>query len=184
MYPFTRQLRDKESPPVSGAVAKGKLPPLAGYLLPLFLLCGTHLSWAQPDNDLFVHRTHLLGTNLLLQVSAIEAGQEPGEPSLNGQVNARTVWWSWTAPGDGRLLLSTSAEGVLWTTIHAFSGNQLSDLIEIPSTTLENNIFIVTAGAEYSVQVVLQSDHQVFQLQLQFQPISFGSQAPPTLVTL
>jgi hypothetical protein len=136
------------------------------------LLGRTHLALAQPDNDLFIHRTHLVGTNLSLLASAIDAGQEPGEPAVSGQVNARTVWWSWTAPADGRLIVNVSAEGLVWTQIHAYSGNQLSSLVEIPTTAREHNVFVVKAGEEYPFQVVVLSAHDVFQLQAKFQPLS------------
>jgi len=74
MYPSVRAHRD-QNPSV---LQQSSPPPRRTWrlwlLLPLLLLSAKPLGWAQPDNDLFVHRTRLAGTDLSLLASGTDAG--------------------------------------------------------------------------------------------------------------
>src|SRR6266540_2849244 len=79
-----------------------------------------------PDNDNFATRFVLVGTNVTAGGSNAGATEEPGEPdpSLLGE---KSVWWTWTAPRDGGLTLTTTGSD-FDTMLTLFTGNSLTNL--------------------------------------------------------
>jgi hypothetical protein len=62
----------------------------------------------QPANDAFRNRAVIQGESLLVYGSNAGATEEPGEPPHEkfGPVqNWQSVWWSWTAPRSGRVVI-------------------------------------------------------------------------------
>src|SRR5204862_6513536 len=62
----------------------------------------------RPSNDNFANRLVLSGPAVRASGSTIAANAEAGEPSIGGQLNSHSVWWSWTAPADGPTLVSAT----------------------------------------------------------------------------
>ncbi len=83
---------------------------------------------ARPGNDNFASRT-VLGGNPPFSLTTTTAGatKETGEPNHAGSVGGSSVWWSWTAPSDGTLTLST--EGSNFDTVLAvYTGSTFAAL--------------------------------------------------------
>src|SRR6266498_1718549 len=111
-----------------------------------------------PDNDNFATRFVLVGTNVTAGGSNAGATEEPGEPdpSLLGE---KSVWWTWTAPRDGGLTLTTTGSD-FDTMLTLFTGNSLTNLTfvafndEDPLTTNTSRITMnVAAGMVYQIAV-------------------------------
>src|SRR6266704_3221044 len=90
--------------------------------------------WAQrPGNDQFNSRILLTGTNLSVTGSNIGATKQNGEPNHAGNVGGASVWWSWTAPTNGDLTIttdgSTNTDGSeLDTLLGIYTGSSVSAL--------------------------------------------------------
>ena len=84
----------------------GTLRRFIGSAVLLFIAPG--LQAAGPDNDTFANRTILKSADEVLQVYLLDATQEPGEPNHAPAplVSHASIWWEWTAPGDGVLSLN------------------------------------------------------------------------------
>ena len=65
------------------------------------------LAVTPPPNDNFDHRTQLTGTPAYIAGSTLLATHEPGEVPIAAGA-AASIWFSWTAPGDGVLTVSTA----------------------------------------------------------------------------
>ncbi len=110
-----------------------------------------------PSNDNFVDRIALTGSTTTTGAN-IEATGETGEPSHAGvSVPLASVWWSWEAPGDGQLTISTEGSG-FDTTLAAYTGSSLGSLSAVASnddfTGLQSQItFPVSTGTNYAIAV-------------------------------
>jgi fibronectin type 3 domain-containing protein len=121
-----------------------------------------HLAF-QPDsmqaNDDFADRLTLNGEFLSITANNEEATREPGEPTHGGTAVGRSLWWAWSAPRDGLLLLDTYGSA-FDTTLGLYLGNTLGGLTELASNddedsgTFNSAIFIeVFAGEEFAIAV-------------------------------
>src|ERR1043165_7289833 len=101
---------------------------MSGY--PLFFLLllipVTLQALAPPDNDNFATRIALYGTNGTSTGNNAGATKEFGEPDP-AFMAARSVWWTWTAPADGSLTVSTAGSS-FDTMVTVFTGDTLSNL--------------------------------------------------------
>jgi hypothetical protein len=85
-------------------------------------------------NDNFGDRLSLSGTDLSLAAHNFDATAEPGEPNHAGQPAARSVWWTWTAPGHGNLALKLSGDNTntagapFYKLLAVYTGSDLSGL--------------------------------------------------------
>jgi hypothetical protein len=95
----------------------------------IFLLFFSHLRWADasPANDNFSAAFTLSGTNITINASNIGATAETGEPSYSGNPGGKSVWWIWTAPADGGVLVHTTGS-TFDTILTVYSGSSLASL--------------------------------------------------------
>src|SRR5262249_35279525 len=63
-------------------------------------------------NDYFVNAAVLPGTIGSVSATNTAATLEPGEPLIADQPGGRSLWWYWTAPADGVLVLTTTNSSV------------------------------------------------------------------------
>lgn len=122
-----------------------------------------------PPNDHFTNSITLVGTNLSVAGDNILATVESGETNFGGY----SVWYTWTAPADGRLTLSmTDLSGYLF--LGLFVGDAVTGLTNVnnaygyPQASLEAD---VTAGMVYHFGVY--GDYlegRCFMLNLSFHP--------------
>ena len=82
---------------------------------------------ASPLNDRFADAIPLIGAPVSAIGSTVDATHEPGEPVVPGNTAGQSVWWTWTAPGDGLLTL-TVAEEDYSTAVAVFGGEELGAL--------------------------------------------------------
>ena len=111
-----------------------------------------------PTNDDFANATLLSGTNLLVNGATLNATAEPGEPFHCGFAPSHSIWYDWTAPGDGSVLidLTGSTPG---SDVSVYTGKYLTNLTGVANNAGGNPdqtghcIFQVTAGIVYEVAV-------------------------------
>lgn len=72
-------------------------------------------------NDSFSERIVLGGTNMAVLGSNGHATTEAGDPSAFEYSGGQTIWYEWTAPQDGRLVLSTAGTR-FYTVVGVFDG--------------------------------------------------------------
>ena len=111
-------------------------------------------------NDAFANRTVLLGDNFRILTNNAGASSELGEPNHAGQNARRSLWWQWTAPFNGRVMLSTSGSDTVDTLLGVYTGSNLSTLVEVasdddsaPSGLAAELFFTATAGTTYHFAV-------------------------------
>src|SRR5262249_48546040 len=68
---------------------------------------------AIPPNDNFANRIPITGTHLSNVIgSNVGATAEPGEPFHADEIGQKSVWWTWTAPSNGGLTLTTQGSSI------------------------------------------------------------------------
>ncbi|MDX1950982.1 MAG: SBBP repeat-containing protein [Verrucomicrobiota bacterium] len=122
-----------------------------------------------PPNDEFANRTILNGYSTNFTSSNVGATHETGEPQLiftNGvnQIETdfadNTVWFSWTAPTNGRVKISTRGSS-FDTSVGIYTGDRLTNLVYLTAhddilrgQILESEVnFDVDSGQQYQIQI-------------------------------
>ena len=108
-----------------------------------------------PNDDL-AQATVLTGSSATATGSNVGATREPGEPS-HGYGAGRSVWWTWTAPADGGVLVDTTASGIA-TMLAAYTGATVSGLVRVPTSSSSYDqrgrlTFRAVAGVTYRIVV-------------------------------
>jgi uncharacterized repeat protein (TIGR02543 family) len=110
---------------------------------------------AIPDNDNFATRIPLSGTSVTTTGSNMEATREIGEPDPNA-TGGRSVWWTWTAPTNGYLTITTAGSS-FDTMVTVFTGSSVTNLALVAFNDTEDAAaivsFNVTAGTAYQIAV-------------------------------
>jgi len=110
---------------------------------------------AIPDNDAFATRIVLFGTNITTTGSNVGATKEVGEPDPNF-TGGKSVWWTWTAPANGYVTMTTAGSS-FDTTLAVYNGDNLTNLAlaAFNDTDSDTSIvnFKVVAGITYQIQV-------------------------------
>lgn len=88
---------------------------------------------AAPVNDDFASATTLTGLSAMDTVSNVSATKETDEPNHVGDPGGLSVWWTWTAPEDGLLTVTTAGSeadggGPLDTVLAIYTGSSLAGL--------------------------------------------------------
>lgn len=124
------------------------------------------LSWSQvlppPDNDAFSAATPLVG--FTGQVNGLNGGAtlEPGEPSHAPNATGGSVWYSWTAPRDGKAHFDTSSS-LFPTVLAVYTGEAVDSLSVVarsadgPPAPAAQVDFNTTGGLQYWVALDGQS---------------------------
>ena len=126
-----------------------------------------------PANDDFSQRIMLLGTSPSTNGTTAGATRELGEPSDSADPEARTVWYTWTAPATGVVQANVSGDSSL--AIAFYAGTDLATLIPVTSG-FDSTSFYALAGTTY--QIVVAGPHNLatsFTMSLQ------GPPAPPAI---
>ncbi len=113
-----------------------------------------------PPNDDFLYRAPLTGFVNNVTGSNIDASSEASEPIHGGAVSAggRSVWWTYTAPIDGSLQITTDGSD-FDTLLGVYAGNTLADLVSIAQnddngTGRQSSVnFDAVAGQTYQIVV-------------------------------
>lgn len=122
-----------------------------------------------PTNDFFTNRITITGLSNTVTGWNVDATDEEGEPlyarSVNDPVFGNTtyyyrssVWWTWTAPTNGRVTLDTTGSSFT-TGLGVFTGEQVSNLTAIAQSDggelsgTNQLTFVGVAGTTYQIAV-------------------------------
>lgn len=137
--------------------SRGPLPSkgIVGYFVAIVImgLCASVAEAICPANDAFRNALFLSGTSGSITGSNTGATTEAGEPvPADGSIGA-TVWYRWTAPANGTLLLDAGASDFN-ALISVFTGNQLANLVLNPDTGVSTSAAVpVATGSTYWIAV-------------------------------
>jgi hypothetical protein len=112
-----------------------------------------------PVNDLFVNRVMLAGSTVNITTSNSNATREAGEPNHAVNAGGKSIWWTWTAPQNGAVTLSTAGSSVD-TVLAVYTGTSVASLVSVSSNdddpsggTSSLVKFQARAGAAYQIAV-------------------------------
>ncbi|BET66290.1 hypothetical protein ASA1KI_12080 [Opitutales bacterium ASA1] len=113
-----------------------------------------------PANDLFADRAPLSGSFVQVGTDLRDATIETGEPDHAGSPPRKTsLWWTWTAPADGTVVLSASDPYTL--VFAVYTGADLPALQIVPAIVdapyLARREFVATRGTTYQIALVAYS---------------------------
>jgi len=117
-----------------------------------------NLAGATVANDAFASAT-VVSNSFTVTGSNVGATREASEPNHAGVSGGKSVWWSWTAPANGKLVLAT-AESNFDTVLAVYIGSQVGQLSAVASNddvsrrdTSSRVSLSVRAGTTYCVAV-------------------------------
>jgi hypothetical protein len=86
-----------------------------------------NLSASSILNDDFAERTTLSGLSIQVPDSNVNATRQPGEPNHGGNAGGHSIWWTWTAPITGPVVITT-INSTFDTTLAVYTGAQVTAL--------------------------------------------------------
>jgi hypothetical protein len=136
-------------------------PVTAGETLQIALFSGDLALkyYAIPANDSFASPIQLVGTNTGFTGNNLAATSEPDEP-ISPYSGGHSVWYTWTAPTNGALILADTNSGILYTDgtvaspliVTVFAGDALTNLIAVSTNGLGKPAYIpVVGGTTYHI---------------------------------
>lgn len=112
-----------------------------------------------PANDSFAQRIPLEGPNLTARGASYFATKEPGEPDHAYERGGASLWWSWTAPVSGRVVIDTAGSD-FDTLLAVYEGSVLTNLVPVArnddagTNQMTSAVTCpVTAGTVYAIAV-------------------------------
>jgi C1A family cysteine protease len=111
-----------------------------------------------PANDNFANRAVLVSSRFSTNTANANATAELNEPSHAGNSAAKSLWWTWTAPVDGRAVITTAGSAID-TVLAVYTGTSVASLVSVASnddargTSTSMVAFTVTAGTAYQIAV-------------------------------
>lgn len=144
----------------------------------------------RPANDNFANAATFTLSNIPTAATGYNtnASKETGEPSHAGNSGGRSVWWKFTAPSDGSIILDTKGS-IFDTTLGVYTGPALSALTAIASNDDVNPgviqystvTFNTMGGTTYYFAVDgFDGDSGSLNLNLSFTP---GDNVPPIITS-
>jgi hypothetical protein len=110
-------------------------------------------------NDDFEHAPPITAPFLTVTGNNIGATRQPGEPAHGTAPQGKSVWWSWTAPTDGAVTISTT-NSQFDTLLAVYTGNSLDALSLVaenddidPGREQSSVTFQAAAGVVYRIAV-------------------------------
>ena len=113
---------------------------------------------AGPANDRFSNATPITGTNATVSGSNVGASTEGGEPAHAGNPGGSSVWWTWSAPANGELRITTDGSD-FDTLLGVYTGTKVNNLSLVATNddhgalTTSRVRFSVTQGTQYQIAV-------------------------------
>ncbi|MBM3837674.1 MAG: hypothetical protein FJ398_06875 [Verrucomicrobia bacterium] len=113
-----------------------------------------------PANDNFINRIKLTGASVSVEGSNVNATKETAEPNHASKPGGKSVWWSWTAPQDGTVIVSTAGSSID-TLLAVYTGSSPANLMlvksndddEVNGGSTSLLTFLAQAGTEYQIAV-------------------------------
>jgi hypothetical protein len=126
-----------------------------------------NIAAASPPNDRFADRALIDSNHGFYEGDLTGAGVEPDEPAQTG----RSIWWKWTAPAKGGVVLNARASALYAKGIYLYRGDSLSTLTLVGNVYGDENLQAnVEAGVNYSIAVVSNGDEGRVILSFQYYP--------------
>ena len=113
-----------------------RLVPLVAALFLLAVPSAMSAAMAPPNDDFAdaVSLNAIADTDGFVRANNVNAGVEAGEPTHAGQVGGKSIWYSWTAPGDGSIPhVAFLAGGDFDTLLGVYTGTAVNALTPIAS---------------------------------------------------
>jgi hypothetical protein len=111
-----------------------------------------------PANDNFAAASTLNGSSASTTGTNVNATKETGEPNHGGNTGGKSIWWKWTAPSSGNVVIDTDGSN-FDTLLGVYTGSAVNALTLIagdnnggPSLT-SRVTFAVTAGVIYRIAI-------------------------------
>lgn len=111
------------------------------------------------SNDMFANRFTLAGTGFTVLGSNAGMTKEGGEPDHAGNAGGASVWWTWTAPESGEVIITT-AGSTFDTLLAVYVGGSVGELAPIAVNDDEDAVlrtsrvvFNATGGTTYQIAV-------------------------------
>ncbi len=113
------------------------------------------------NNDMFANRVALVGQTVSATGSNVTATKEKGEPNVAGVSGGKSVWWTWTAPVSGTVVINTTGSS-FDTTLGVYRGTAVGSLTRVAANDDDSTIsgaltsrvsFTATAGTVYQIVV-------------------------------
>ncbi len=132
-------------------------------------------------NNSFEKRSQLTGASAVVSGSTLNADKQTSEPNHAGNDGGRSVWWTWTAPGNGRVQISTAGSS-FDTLLAVYVGSALAGLSPVAANDDFSSdgghsqvSFPCAAGATYQIAIDgFAAAAGDYQLQVQFVAGSFA----------
>jgi hypothetical protein len=112
-----------------------------------------------PGNDAFAYQQPLVGASGSAGGSNAHGSEEPGEPNHAGNPGGASVWYSWTAPANGTVDISTAGSS-FDTLLAAYAGSAVNALTQVtanddlgPAKGPSEIVFNAVAGTTYRLAV-------------------------------
>src|SRR5262245_6003692 len=113
---------------------------------------------AAPANDRFANRILITGTNVTVTGSNVGANKEGGEPAHAGNAGGSSVWWAWTPPANGDLVITTDGSS-FDTLLAVYTGATVATLRAV-ATNDDHGVlvtsrvrFAASGGIQYQIAV-------------------------------
>ena len=114
---------------------------------------------AKPPNDNFADRIVLSGTAVSATGSNLLATKEPAEPFHADEIGGASVWWTWTAPISGTVVIDTQGSN-FDTLLGVYTGSTLSSLMVVAAnddistnSSVSKVSFAAVANTVYQIAV-------------------------------
>jgi M6 family metalloprotease-like protein len=151
----------------------------------------THVR-VRPLNDDFAQATTLAGTGGAATGNNQNASKEPGEPAVTGNAGGGSVWWSWTAPSSGQVVVDTQGSGAqVDTLLGVYAGASVNGLslvaenddIDATSNRWSRVTFDAVAGSTYRIAVDTYDNASPGELKVSWSLRASSTPGAPTNVT-
>lgn len=120
-------------------------PAFALVLLPVV----SRLLLGAPANDHLNNALELSGTNVVTTGTNVDASREVGEPNHAANLGGKSVWWKWTPPSAGSVIVQTTGS-TFDTLLAAYTGASIASLDAVASN--DDNGSLKTSAMAFNVR--------------------------------
>lgn len=123
------------------------------------------ISPSSPSNDSFASSLELAGSAVTTLGNSTLATREAGEPLHASQPGSASLWWHWTAPRSGPVVVTT-ADSSFDTLLSVYTGSSLATLVPFAANDNDQSAatswltFQATAGTIYRIAVDGTQNHK------------------------
>jgi hypothetical protein len=109
----------------------------------------------RPGNDDFTNDIVLQGLNVSTAGTNLGAGKEPGEPTGGDPSADASVWYTWTAPASGAVIVGIGEDYFGGHPLGGYQGNSVSNLVPVGESIYDFYPigFVAHTGDAYHIEV-------------------------------